>query len=305
MACCNGLLVDNSTDVQTLCHAHVVEVFNQCNGLSYTQPLGGETGKDICLGIFSESDECLGVAYALLNEKAHVAAVAVNYHTFGVAEQVVETLAALLVQLNDFHVHIVRHGKRSSHGSLSSSHDNHVLHVGIVFLAHYLAYVRDIFLCGHKVGKVCIVQFVISSGDDGLTTTFDCHDMIGVVRPAKLLEGLVEYLTCLAQLHSEHHEGTVMKIPPLSNPTELQAVDNIGCGKHFGIDERIDAQLLEERLELRVEILIVVYSCHSFLGSNTVGDDTCVHVTALVGCDTHEEVGVLHSGRLKVLDARG
>ena len=36
-----------------------------------------------------------------------------------------------------------------------------------------------------------------------------------------------------------------------------------------------------------------------------MSDNTCIHITALVGSDPHEKVGILHSRRLEILDTRG
>src|SRR5574344_1205606 len=304
MTCSDGFLVDNRTDVESLCHTHIVEVFHECDSLPHSQPLGCETGKDIRLGAVGECHEGLGVSYSFLHKQSQVAPVAVYHHAVGVTKQRVEFLASLLVLLDDFHIHIVGHCQSHPHRSLSATHDDAVLHVGIVLLAHQFAYIRDILLGSHEVCQVTVVQFVVTTWDDGLSTTLQCHNMIWVVRSAKQFNGLVEYLACLAQFYTEHHQCPSMHIPSLPHPTEFQGIDDIGSSKHLGIDKRVDTEFLEKWFEFRVEILIVVYSRYCLLRSNTVCYYTCVHVAALIGSDAHKKVGILHPRRLKILDTR-
>ena len=185
MTCRNGFLIDDGTDVESFRHTDVVEVFNKGNRLSHSQTLGCETSQDICLGILSKSHKSLGIFYSFLHEQSQITSISMYHHAVGITEQGVEFLTSLFILFDDFHIHIVRHCERYPHCCLSSSHDDTVLHVGVVFLTHNLAYIRNILLGGHEVGKVTIMQFVITTGDDGFSSTFQCHNMIGVIGTAE------------------------------------------------------------------------------------------------------------------------
>ncbi len=73
----NHFLVDDGTDIQTFCHAHVIHVFDGSYGLAHTHSLGGEAGEDIGLRISRQCHESLGASDSFLCEERNVAAIAV------------------------------------------------------------------------------------------------------------------------------------------------------------------------------------------------------------------------------------
>ena len=57
----NHLLVDDGTDVQTFCHADIVNVFYFCHGLDDSQSFGGQASQDVRFRIAGQSHESIGI----------------------------------------------------------------------------------------------------------------------------------------------------------------------------------------------------------------------------------------------------
>ena len=51
------------------------------------------------------------------------------------------------------------------------------------------------------------------------------------------------------------------------------------------------------------QIFVVVDTGHSLLGAKGMGDDTGIHIDALLWGDAHEKVCMLHTSLLQCLDA--
>ena len=107
MTGCNCHLVNNGTDVQFLCHLHIVKIFHHCHCLSHTQTFSCETSQNVGFSIACKCDECLSIAYALFFEQTKIAPVAMNHHRVAIAKQFVKFLASLSIFLDNFDVHIV------------------------------------------------------------------------------------------------------------------------------------------------------------------------------------------------------
>ena len=144
-----------------------------------------------------------------------------NHHCVGLAEQLVQALAAVGVNLDDLGVHIVGHRESGSHGRLATTHDDDVVHILIVLLAHNLADIGDILAGGHEIGQVVELQLVQTARDNRVAASLDGHHMIGVVGTAEVFQGLVENLAALAQLDAQQDEGAVVHIPALAHPRQL------------------------------------------------------------------------------------
>lgn len=86
----NRLLVDDCADIQTLSHAHVVDVLYHSHRLAHTHALRRKAGEDISLGVARESHERLRVLDAFLDEQREVASVAVDDECLLVLEKGVE-----------------------------------------------------------------------------------------------------------------------------------------------------------------------------------------------------------------------
>ena len=298
------LLVDDGTDVEALGHRHVVEVLDHCHGLAHAEAFGREAGQDVGLGIAGEGHEGLRVLDAFLVEQTEVASVAVDDHDAAGVDEFVELVAASLIRLEDLHLHVLGHEFRGTHGRGSATHDHDVLHVGIAFLAHDAADVGDVLARGHEVGDVVEHEHVVASRDDGLVAALDGHDVVGRLGLAEVLQRLVQDLAGFAQLDAEHDEGTVVDVPALAHPRHFQSVGNVDGGQVFGIDERGDARIVEERLHLRIQILAVVDLGHGAMGTECLGQHAGIHVQVLVGRDGYEQVGRAHTSLLQRLDAR-
>ena len=147
-------------------------------------------------------------------------------------------------------------------------------------------------------------QHIVATWDNGFVFALDGHDVIRRLRLAKVLQRLVENLTGLAQLDAKHDKCSVVDVPALAHPRHLQSVDDIDGSKVLRIDERGDAHTLEERLQLRVHVLVVVDLCHCALGAKGLGKHTGIHVQILVGRDGDEQVGIVNTGIPQRLDSR-
>ena len=155
---------------------------------------------------------------AFFLQEREVAAIAVDNHGVGICQQLVEAFATVGIALNNLEVHIVRQGECSSDGCLTATHHDHILHIGIMFLTHYLADVRDILGGGHEIGQVKDFQLVQATRDNRVAATLDSHNMIRIVGAAEVLQRLVEDFRCLAQFDAEQYESTIMYIPTLAHP---------------------------------------------------------------------------------------
>ena len=180
------LLVDDGAYVEALGHFDIVEVLDHGHSLAYTESLSSEAGQDVSLGIAGECHEGLGVLYAFLLQQTDVAAVAVDYHDIDVGQFLVELLAALCILLHYLEVHVVGCCLGNAYCRSSATHDDDVLDVGIMFLAHYLADIRDILAGGHEVGYVVDVQLVVTTRYQSLVSTLDGHDVVWIVRAAEV-----------------------------------------------------------------------------------------------------------------------
>ena len=214
----------------------------------------------------------------------------------GIVEGIVEILAALLAHLYNLALHVFRHLLHGSHGCAAATHNHHVLHIYIMFLAHNLADVGNVVAGGHEVGEVVEFQLVVTARDDGIAASLDGYHMVGVVRTADVLERFVENLAALTQFDAEHHECSVVYIPALAHPTHLQSVVDIHGSQHFRVNQFADAQFPEELLCLRFHVLGVIHTCHGALGTQVLGKDACRDVHAFDGSDGDEQVGVGNSG---------
>ena len=190
----NGLLVDDSSDVEAFGHTDIVEILYQCHCLTYTELLSSQTSQDVRLCITGKRNEGLRVSDSLLFEQSEVATVTVDHHRFILFQQFVQPFAALDVFLDDLDVHVVRDSQCSPYSRLSATHDNYVLDIGIMLLADNLTDIGDILLGGHDIDEVVDVQLIHTARDDGVTTTFNRNDMIGVVRATKVAQRLIQDL---------------------------------------------------------------------------------------------------------------
>ena len=96
-----------------------------------------------------------------------------------------------------------------------------------------------------------------------------------------------------------------MNIPALAHPRHFQSVGDIDGCQHLWIDERVDAHILEERMQVRGQILHIIYTRHRLLGAQGMSYHAGIHVTALVRSHAHKQVGMLCSGLFQGLYAGG
>ena len=197
MAGSNGLLIDYRTDIQTLCHFNIVKILDHGNGLSHTQSLGCQTSQDIGLSITRQRHESLRILNTFLLQQTKVTRITMDYHRIGITEQFVQLFTTPLTLLDNLQVHIVRQCQPNSDCRLATTHDDDILDIGIVFLTRNLTDIRNILARSHEISEVVHMQLVVTTGNQCLTVTFDSHDMVRVVRTAKILQRLVEYLAGL------------------------------------------------------------------------------------------------------------
>ena len=129
---------------------------------------------------------------AFFLQQAQVTTVAVDDHRFLTLEQFVQLLTAVGILLDDLQMHVVGDGKCRADSSLTTAHDDHVLHILIMLLSHNLSDIGDILLGGHEVGQVVDVQLVHTARYQRVASSFDRYDMIGVVGTAEVFQGLVQ-----------------------------------------------------------------------------------------------------------------
>ena len=180
----DGLLVDDGADVQLLGQIDVFDVLDLCYRLAHAQPFGGQAGQDVVLGVGREGAEGLHAAYAFVDEQMRVASVSLDDHSVVGVEQFAEFLAACLALLNHFEAHLLRHVFDDVIGDVAAAHDHDVFHVGIIVLAHDVAYGGHLLLRRHEVSDVALLQLGVAAGDDGLFVALYGHDMVGRSRPA-------------------------------------------------------------------------------------------------------------------------
>ena len=299
------LFVDNRAEIEALRHRNVVEILDHRHRLAHAEPFRRQTGENVGFGVARERHESLRVLDSLLVEQLQVATVAVNHHHAVGFEQFVESFAASLVGLDDFHLHIFGHQCRRPDRRRSTAHNDDIFHVGIAFFSNDAADVGNVLPRGHEIGDVLQFQHVFASRNNRFVASLDRHDVIGRLRFAEVFERLVEDFRRLAQLDAEHRECAVVNIPTLPHPRHFQAVGNIDGGEFFGINQRSDADALEIFLDFRVEILVVVDFCDGSLRSESLRQNAGRHIEVFVGCDGDEQVCVAYACLLERFCTRG
>ena len=115
-------------------------------------------------------------------------------------------------------MHIIGQGEGGTYGGLASTHDDDVVYVLIFLLTNNALDMGDVLLGSHEIGQVVSLQHIHATRDDGLITTLQGHDVIGIFGAAEVAYGLVQNLTGVAQLHAQQHQRTVMHIQSLAYP---------------------------------------------------------------------------------------
>ena len=149
------------------------------------------------------------------------------------------------------------------------------------------------------------LEDVVAAGDERLVAALDGHDVVGQAGSAQLVQGDVQYLGLLAHLGAYQDEGAAAEFPPLAHPAHADGGHDLLGGQHFGVDERVHAQLLEEFLVLGQQVFVVVDAGHGLLRAQVGGQQAGRHVAAFVGGDGDEEVGVFHAHFLQPRYRRG
>ena len=139
----------------------------------------------------------------LLFEQSQVASIAVYHHSLLFFEQFIQSLTTLTTLLDDFHVHVIRNRQGCTYSSLSATHDNHILHIGVMLLSHNLADIRDILLRGHEINQVIGTQFIHTTWDDGIVFTLDGYNVIRIIRTTEFTERTVQDLCCFTQFDTK------------------------------------------------------------------------------------------------------
>ena len=118
----------------------------------------------------------------------------------------------------------------------------------------------------------------------------------------KLKDRGIQYQCILPQLDAEHDKSPAIELPPLTYPAQVQPIGNLLGGEHLRIDERVHAKILEKLLALGLQVLVVVDACHGLLGSERMGQYARSDVGALLGSNSHKEVGITDTRILQAID---
>ena len=86
-----------------------------------------------------------------------------------------------------------------------------------------------------------------------------------------------------------------MNVPTLANPRHFQSVYNVFCRQEFGVDEAVDAQLLEKLLVLRLHVFGVVNLSHGLFCAKIVRHGAGCYVDGLFEVYRNKEVGMLYT----------
>ena len=109
------------------------------------------------------------------------------HHRIPVLKQFVEPFAAFCILLDNLDIHIIGSCQGYSYGGFAATHDDDVLHVGIMLFTYNLTYIRYILSGSHKVCQVVHSQLVHTAGNDGVAISFYGYDVVGVVWSTQIL----------------------------------------------------------------------------------------------------------------------
>ena len=149
------------------------------------------------------------------------------------------------------------------------------------------------------------MQFVITTGNQGVIIALDGYHMVRVIRSAELFQRLVENLAGLAKLDAQQNQCASVDIPALTYPRHFQSVGDVDSCQHLWVNERVDAHLLKHFQLMGSQIFNVVDTSHRLLSTQCVGYHASRHVATFFIHNTHKEVGMLNAGFLQCLDAGG
>ena len=225
-------------------------------------------------------------------------------HHHAVIHQLRQAVTTVTIALYNCQVHAIGHNVGRTNGNASASHNHHIAHIGILFLARNLAYVGDVFLGGHEIDDIILVNRIVTPGDNRLMPTLDGHHVVRDIGSTQFVERDVQYFRTFAQLHTQQHQSATTHFPPLAYPAHLHGIHNLFSCQHFGEYQGVDTHLFPKILMLGKEVFIVVDTRHRLACSQVVGNHASGHVAALVGCDGNEQVGISHTGILQTGNGR-
>ena len=107
MARRDELLVDNRTDIKTLCHADIVDVLYFGHSLGYSHSFGCQASQDVCFRTSRQSYKRFGVLDTFFGKQLNVSSVAVDNH-YVIVYQFRQAVAAVDIVFYNLSTHILR-----------------------------------------------------------------------------------------------------------------------------------------------------------------------------------------------------
>ena len=270
-----------------------MQVLDLGDGLLHSQLFGGEAGQNVGLGAVGEGNEGIHVAYALLFEQVHVAAVALDdddiVHALG------QLVALLAVAFDELDVHVVGGIARDAYGNATAAHNHDFVDFGFAFACE-LSYLPDVVGRGGEVGDVAHLYLVVTTWDNGFVYALDGRNVKLAVGCGDFVEFLVQNLGVVVQLHAQDDELAVAQLEPVAGPGVSQGGDYLLGRQLFGIDEFVYPQAVEEGFVLGQQIFVVVDPGQRLLGSQFRGHGASHDVAGLERHDGDKQVGLVHLG---------
>ena len=312
------LLVDDGAYVEVIRHVEIVEILNLSNRLSDAPTTSSHTGKDVLLVIIGQGNERLHVAIALIIQQVHVVALPFQNHRLGRHKRL-EFFRPFPVRLNQLDA-VVDGGEFpcGTHRQLSSANQEAVLHGWIVILARQVPNLRQILLGGHEKHKVARQNLLITIRADGFAVTLNRHHVeIVPMRHTYLLQGVPHQLIVLiadflltdrvgiVHLHTQQQQFTIVELPHLTHPAITRARLDVLRSQQFGINQRLDAHVLEQSKIFGLHIFVVIHSCHSPFRPQLSCEHGTSQILTLVGCHGNEQIRTIHLCILQTLNGRG
>ena len=294
MAGCYELFIDNGTDIQTFCHADVINVFYFCYGLGYSQTLGGQTCQNIGFRTSCQGNKCFNILDTFFQKQFHVTTVSVNDH-YIIVNQFCQSVTTVEIAFDDFRPHIIRHVLCRPDSNTASSHDHYIADICIIFFSGNLADVWDIFLCRCEINNIIELDRVVTIRDNGFISSFDGNQMEGNISSSQFMQRNIQDFSCLTHLCSDQHKSASCKFPPLADPAHLDGIYNFPGSQHLRINQRMHSQLCKEFFVLGKQVFIIVDAGNGFFRSKISCQHTGCHIPAFVRSDGDEQVGFFYA----------
>ena len=191
-------------------------------------------------------------------------------------------------------------------GDASAAHDDDLLHLRVQF-AGLDADILDVFAGGGDKDDVARFDMVHTAGDNHLAfAALYGHDVVALlVVLHQLHQRAIDNRRPAAHLNAEQDESTAEEFPVLSCPRPTDGCYDFFGRQDLGADHGVDADLLEELIVARQEVLMVVDAGEGLACAEVAGQHAGRDVGRLFGGDADEEVGIADVGVLQIVQRGG